>query len=543
MAADSFVFSGETRPTPPPPSKSPDSGGCSSTTPSPPPMSFRDKVMGSSQAPPAREKIDLIKEKLVTIVHEHGNRLLPKVTLDKSVFKELCSPWKDSLVIKLLGKSISYNMMKEKLNKVWKPAGGFDILDVDNGFYMVKFDMAADREKALSDGPWMLYDHYLAVSRWTPEFVSPEAKVDCTTVWIRFPGLNLVYYDESVLLALASAVGKPIKVDTNTLKVHRGRFARICVEIDLSQPVVGKVWVDGYWYKVSYEGLHIICSNCGCYGHLGRNCKSPPSKSSPSTPEPPKAPEVEDGNTDTEVKEKGQEEVAQTILLQQDVGTVHGDWLVVSRKKRTTPPPKAHPKSGTLTHLSNSFEKLFTPSKGKNHVGSKGKGVAFNAPVFSSSFASPSDSNLHKSGWQVKKRRHDEEIFHQISTPTPTKAPSTGGRLSSQKKEVSKNKSELGPTPHSNPSSRKPLQESSKQNIIPNVSNSGPIHKGFKSDMSIEHVDPNHFKINEENEPPDSPMDSVGLVEEKNISASISPEEPMQEDSEMGGEAFCDQSQ
>lgn len=81
--------------------------------------------------------------------------------------------------------------------------------------------------------------------------------------------LNLVYYDESFLLVLASTVGKPIKVDRNTLKIERGRFARICVEIDLNQPVVGKVWLNHYWYKVSYEGLHIICSNCGCYGHLG----------------------------------------------------------------------------------------------------------------------------------------------------------------------------------------------------------------------------------------------------------------------------------
>lgn len=108
-------------------------------------------------------------------------------------------------------------------------------MDIDNGFYMVKLDMEADREMVISNGPWMMFDHYLAVMRWSPEFVSPNAKVDRTTVWIRFPGLNLVYYDESFLLALASVVGTPIKVDRNTLKVERGRFARICVEID-SQP-------------------------------------------------------------------------------------------------------------------------------------------------------------------------------------------------------------------------------------------------------------------------------------------------------------------
>lgn len=163
--------------------------------------------------------------------------------------------------------------MKDRLTRIWKLQGGFDIMDIDNGFYMVKFDLAEDREKVSSGGPWMIFDHYLAVTHWTPEFVSPAAKIERTLVWICFPGLNLVYYDESFLLAMASTVGKPIRMDTNTLKVERGRFARICVEIDLTQPVVGKVWLYDHWYNVTYEGLHIICTSCGRYGHYARSYK------------------------------------------------------------------------------------------------------------------------------------------------------------------------------------------------------------------------------------------------------------------------------
>jgi hypothetical protein len=44
----------------------------------------------------------------------------------------------------------------------------------------------------------------------------------------------------------------------NTLKVEIGKFSRVCVEVDLSVPVVGKIWFNGHWYKVQYEGLHII---------------------------------------------------------------------------------------------------------------------------------------------------------------------------------------------------------------------------------------------------------------------------------------------
>lgn len=44
------------------------------------------------------------------------------------------------------------------------------------------------------------------------------------------------------------------------------------MEIDLTQLVVGKYCLDDHWYRVEYEGLHLICSTCGCYGHLTRNC-------------------------------------------------------------------------------------------------------------------------------------------------------------------------------------------------------------------------------------------------------------------------------
>jgi hypothetical protein len=108
---------------------------------------------------------------------------------------------------------------------------------------MVKFDQPADKEKVITGGPWLIFDHCFAVSHWSPEFAYPDAKVNRTVVWVRFPGLNLVYYDESFLLAMASAIGRPIKVDTNTLKVERGKFARVCVKVDLTVPVVGTIAV------------------------------------------------------------------------------------------------------------------------------------------------------------------------------------------------------------------------------------------------------------------------------------------------------------
>lgn len=63
---------------------------------------------------------------------------------------------------------------------------------------------------------------------------------------IRFPGLNLAFNDENVLIGLASIIGPLIKVDMNTINGEHGKFARVYVEIDLSIPVVGKICIMGY---------------------------------------------------------------------------------------------------------------------------------------------------------------------------------------------------------------------------------------------------------------------------------------------------------
>ena len=65
--------------------------------------------------------------------------------------------------MKLLGKKVGFWAMRDRLNKLWKPCGGFEIIDLDYGFFLVKFDNEDDRIKVVRGGPWMLFDHYLCI--------------------------------------------------------------------------------------------------------------------------------------------------------------------------------------------------------------------------------------------------------------------------------------------------------------------------------------------------------------------------------------------
>ena len=89
--------------------------------------------------------------------------MLPMVTFDDSIIKELSLPWQDALVIKLLGKHVSYLAMKDRPMQLWRPPAGFDMMSVDNNYFKVKFDFIADKEKMIGSSPWLLFDHYLAM--------------------------------------------------------------------------------------------------------------------------------------------------------------------------------------------------------------------------------------------------------------------------------------------------------------------------------------------------------------------------------------------
>ncbi|KAJ4832480.1 hypothetical protein Tsubulata_000022 [Turnera subulata] len=61
--------------------------------------------------------------------------------------------------------------------------------------------------------------------------------------WVRLPGLPLMYYDDDLLATFAQRIGKPVKIDSNTSLASRELYARMCVEIDLTQPLVPLVTI------------------------------------------------------------------------------------------------------------------------------------------------------------------------------------------------------------------------------------------------------------------------------------------------------------
>lgn len=135
----------------------------------------------------------------------------------------------------------------------------------------------------LNDGPWTILGHYLTISKWKPNFKPSAQEPHTTLAWVRFQGLPLEVFEEPSLMSAGNALGRAIRVDPITADMICGRYARVCVELNLDKPLIPMVAIWGKKYSVEYEGLHRICFHCGCYGHKMEACGT----KAPSSDNPP----------------------------------------------------------------------------------------------------------------------------------------------------------------------------------------------------------------------------------------------------------------
>ncbi|KAI9077202.1 hypothetical protein K1719_040773 [Acacia pycnantha] len=152
-----------------------------------------------------------------------------------------CAPWKKSLIIKLLGKTIPFWAMKACLTRICKTSKPFTFRDIDNGFFVVSFEDEGDMNHIFQEGSWMVAD--------------------------RIPLLPLEFCNAASLKKIGSLIGRTLKIDRITYASKQGRYARMCVEIDLNKRLTTAINIFGRKCYVEYEGLHLICFNCGKYGH------------------------------------------------------------------------------------------------------------------------------------------------------------------------------------------------------------------------------------------------------------------------------------
>lgn len=158
----------------------------------------------------------------------------PTIALTKAEKSRLRHRWQQTLIIKVMGRTVGYTYLLNSIKALWKPKSPIDLIALQNDYFLVKFASTDDYNFVKYEGPWMILEHYLIVKEWTPNFDPISDKTEKLLVWIRFPCLPIEYYVIEFLMRVGSKVGRLIRLDQTTRLASRVLFARVCVEIDIT---------------------------------------------------------------------------------------------------------------------------------------------------------------------------------------------------------------------------------------------------------------------------------------------------------------------
>lgn len=189
------------------------------------------------------------------------------VKFDKDFKQRIRRPWARALIVKVYGRTVGLNFLQAKLLSLWKLAGRLDCVDLKHGFFLTRMSLKKDFENVLKKGLWFIGDHFLSLKPWEPNFKPTLASISSIAVWVRLNALPIEYYNAEVLQHIGKALGNVLRVDTFTTSESRGRFARLCIQIDVDKPLITTILIGKLEQLVLYEGIRRLCFGCGRVGH------------------------------------------------------------------------------------------------------------------------------------------------------------------------------------------------------------------------------------------------------------------------------------
>ncbi|CAN1128399.1 hypothetical protein LINPERHAP2_LOCUS4602 [Linum perenne] len=163
--------------------------------------------------------------------------------------------------------------MKHILEFLWARTGPIQVSDLANNFFLVRFTHEKDYSAAAFGGPWKV-----AVKR------------------------------------IGDFIGKTVRLDLATAEGARGRYARVCIEVDITKPLIGKYLIDDKVLKIEYESLENMCFDCGFYGQKKETCSL---------------------NVEAQAKKPMETQTSnlEAVVEEQDTG----EWMTVQRRNRRKP--------------------------------------------------------------------------------------------------------------------------------------------------------------------------------------------------------------
>lgn len=191
----------------------------------------------------------------------------PTAQLCRDEIASETAKWKNAVILYVIGESPTLNYLRNFLQNQCEILGQMEVFYHNEGFFLVCFKDKKDKEKLLYEGPYTIASRPVIVKEWSADFCFEKEVLKEIPLWIRLPNLPLTCWSPDSLSHIGSVLGRPICADECTSQQTHISYARLLIEVDITQPLVHKVQIEGgngvmAKQQVLYEWVPMFCPKC-----------------------------------------------------------------------------------------------------------------------------------------------------------------------------------------------------------------------------------------------------------------------------------------
>ncbi|WOL05273.1 hypothetical protein Cni_G14000 [Canna indica] len=111
---------------------------------------------------------------------------------------------------------------------LWYSFGLKSVLDLDDGFFVFRFDSFQQATNTLTVEPWSFRDNLLRLVPWHPMFRPWMEKNTTAAVWVRIHSLPLEIWNEHSISLIVASLGQVLRIDHRSFFFERGHSEANC---------------------------------------------------------------------------------------------------------------------------------------------------------------------------------------------------------------------------------------------------------------------------------------------------------------------------
>ncbi|XP_058745805.1 uncharacterized protein LOC131618644 [Vicia villosa] len=147
-----------------------------------------------------------------------------------------------------------------------------DIYYNDEGYFVLRFHSYQDRDAVLRKGPYTIRNMPILLSKWKPDFNLKRDMLLTILILVKLPQLPIYLWGSKSLSKIGRALGTQLMTDECTENRYRISYARILVEIEITQEIVKEITIkdktgEKMQQSVEYEWRPPYCIKFQKIGH------------------------------------------------------------------------------------------------------------------------------------------------------------------------------------------------------------------------------------------------------------------------------------